>query len=653
MRMAVMSPDTLIAGKYRLVSRIGQGAMGEVWAAINVSTDRQVALKLISSSDPELSRRLLREARAMGRLDHPNIVQILDRGETSAGEPFLVMQLLQGETLGQRLRRERTLSQAIAAGIALDIALALRVAHGKQIIHRDLKPGNIFLHRELDTEDDIVKVVDFGVSKLTLDGDAGTMTQDIVGSPAYMSPEQIHSSGVDGRTDVWALGVMLFEMLAGRRPFPGTQTAVVIGQILTQPVPRVETAATNVSRAMGDVIAGCLERDLDRRIGGAAELIRALRPLAPRTRFAAAEDSDARGRFTSLPDAPTPPAAPDAEGPRESDPATAVFRPGMLPGAPPVQPQQHGAKGTVLMTPRPPEPPSTGRDSDIATGIFRPSMLQPGSHPKPPLAERDSQPTSLFQPAALQSTAESADDLESERPTAEIRPAPPPPPPRPLVTMGTDQRVSPPDAPEHKYDVTVPLHGAVPAPIVRAPRHGTVPLDPSVPPATPTARTRVPELSEVATELLPRPFVPVDALNDAVPRRAPRTNHRLTILLGIALGVFIVIVTLLVITLTEPDHPSPSPGGSASAVGSGSVATAAAPATASAAAAQDDPEVPMVPTPVPPPNTPTALQAPKVAPASRRPSGTIIRRDPWGSEPEPAPASAAPRPAPSFGPTRY
>jgi serine/threonine-protein kinase len=329
-----MTPGTLV-GKYRLTSLIGRGSMGEVWSAVNVDTDRKVALKFITTPDPEHIRRLQREAKAIGRLEHPNIVEILDKGETPHGEPFLVMPLLRGETLADRLKRERTLPQAVAAGIALDIARALRVAHDNEIVHRDLKPANIFLHREEDADDAVVKVVDFGVSKLTVENDGGaTLNGSMLGSPAYMSPDQVRCVGVDGRSDIWALGVILFEMLTGKRPFAGPGQPAVLTQILYQPVPRLETVAPHIKPGLAQVVAGCLERERDKGIANAAELGRLLRPFATHGRHATVEQAAARERYASIPEPPQPVAAPAEEKPpqRESDAATGLFRPSMILG---------------------------------------------------------------------------------------------------------------------------------------------------------------------------------------------------------------------------------------------------------------------------------------------------------------------------------
>ena len=301
-----MREGALIAGKYRLRRRIGEGAVGEVWAALNERTEREVALKVIAGADRELRERAVREARACGRVSHRNVVEILDAGETEQGDPFLAMQLLHGETLGERMRRGR-LFPSKAAAIALDVARGLTAAHAAGIVHRDLKPSNIFLHREPETGLDLVKVLDFGVSKMLKgDGPPTTRTGDIVGSPAYMSPEQARAEGtLDHRTDLWSLGVVLFEMITGERPFPSHNIAV-ISEIVSLPIPSVSSRVPDVDPRLSTAVARCLERDLGLRVQNAQELAALLRPLA------AAEDARGSSEGGRRPQAPS--SSPSAAG---------------------------------------------------------------------------------------------------------------------------------------------------------------------------------------------------------------------------------------------------------------------------------------------------------------------------------------------------
>jgi eukaryotic-like serine/threonine-protein kinase len=278
-----MKAGDLISGKYRLIQRLGVGAMGAVWEAINQRTGKRVALKLILHPTDDLRVRLLREARACGSLEHRNIIEIYDVGETESGDPFLVMQLLSGETLAGMLSRKRRIEPAFAARIGRDIASALAVAHEAKIIHRDLKPANIFLHREgnVGESEFVLKVLDFGVSKnlASADGPA-TVTGMVIGSPAYMSPEQIRMiKDVDCRSDLWSLGVILFELLTGVRLFRGTAQQMM-AQVAVAPIPPVSSRVRHVPPELDAIVARCLERDRGARFQDAKEIERLLSAYA-------------------------------------------------------------------------------------------------------------------------------------------------------------------------------------------------------------------------------------------------------------------------------------------------------------------------------------------------------------------------------------
>ncbi|XXX72968.1 protein kinase [Sorangium sp. So ce134] len=270
-----------IAGKYRLVEKIGEGAMGSVWSAINIATGREVALKRMIRPEPELRLRFEREARSCGALQHRNIVDVYDRIETAAGEPFLVMQLLSGETLAELLLRRRRVEPEIGAAIGRDVARGLAAAHERHIVHRDLKPSNIFLHREPDAQAWVVKVLDFGVAKnLSINDGLHTMPGGAVGSPLYMSPEQVRADrDVDHRTDLWSLGVVLFEMLTGERPFRG-DAAEVFTAILGGEIPTLARTLWRVDRRLVDIVARCMRRDREERFGTATEVAERLDEIA-------------------------------------------------------------------------------------------------------------------------------------------------------------------------------------------------------------------------------------------------------------------------------------------------------------------------------------------------------------------------------------
>lgn len=277
-----MKPGTKIGGKYRLVRPLGEGGMGVVWAAVNELTEREVALKLIRNVDAteESRARLLREARACGRIVHRNVVQIYDVGETDAGDPFLVMELLNGETVGDKLERELRIPADIALRIAADTARGLRAAHGARVMHRDLKPSNLFLHHEPDTDSVVLKIVDFGISKTLQTNSDFTATGRTMGSPAYMSPEQVKGlKTVDHRTDLWSLGAVLAEMISGRRVFQGLTPYGAAAEVLSGKIRTLNELAPGSDPRIGAIVDKCLQREVSKRYGSADELLEALAPL--------------------------------------------------------------------------------------------------------------------------------------------------------------------------------------------------------------------------------------------------------------------------------------------------------------------------------------------------------------------------------------
>ena len=247
---AVYIPGDVIDGKYRLTRIIGRGGMGAVWLAHNLPLDMDVAVKLIrrDRTAPEAPGRLLQEARAAARLKHPSIVRVFDFGESEQGDPFIVMELLNGESFAAILRRKKRLSPAIAVQTLLPVASALASAHAKGIVHRDLKPDNVLLITD-ESGALVPKVVDFGIAKL-LSNDPDrpfTLAGEVLGSPDYMSPEQARGAdNVGEATDIWAFSVVLYESVAGRRPFEGPNYNSLIAAILTNdppPIPKLSDPA--------------------------------------------------------------------------------------------------------------------------------------------------------------------------------------------------------------------------------------------------------------------------------------------------------------------------------------------------------------------------------------------------------------------------
>lgn len=284
-----MKPGDVIGGKYRLIQQIGEGEgnMGAVWSGTSTTLDKPVALKFVLHSTHDLRQRLLREATACASLSHPNIVKLYDVGETDDGDPFLVLELLTGQTLGRMIKSKRRIEPPIAARIARDIASALDAAHKAKFVHRDLKPANVFLHRASGMEDGefLVKVLDFGVSKhIGANDGLVTATGAAVGSPAYMSPEQVCvRKDVDHRTDIWSFGVVLYEMLTGVRPFDGAVDQVVRNILLAEIVPP-SNRVRSLPPEYDEIVNRCLERDRGKRISHAEDLVRMLAPLIETSR---------------------------------------------------------------------------------------------------------------------------------------------------------------------------------------------------------------------------------------------------------------------------------------------------------------------------------------------------------------------------------
>ncbi|HEY2406234.1 MAG TPA: serine/threonine-protein kinase [Polyangiaceae bacterium] len=273
-------PGALVAGKFQLIRLLGEGGMGSVWVAKNLALDTHVALKLIraelSRSIAGLGERLLQEARAAARIEHPAIIQVFDFGISEAGEPFIAMELLHGESLGGTLQRRAKVSPVRAVQTLLPIADALLAAHERGIVHRDLKPDNIFLAR---TQGNRLqpKVLDFGIAKFeqTLTPNL-TNAGTVLGSPAYMSPEQARGEAdVDGRSDVWALAVVLYEVVTGQLPFAGENYNALMMTILERQPRSFAELGLNEPLLWSIVLRG-LEKDRTRRYPDMLEFGRAL-----------------------------------------------------------------------------------------------------------------------------------------------------------------------------------------------------------------------------------------------------------------------------------------------------------------------------------------------------------------------------------------
>ena len=306
-------------GNYRIVTELGGGAMGEVYFAEHAVMGRRAAVKIIReelSTNSEMVQRFVNEARLVNRIGHPNIVQITDFGEVGS-RYYIMMEMLEGETLEERLERVGSLDEPTATHIAIQIADALRAAHELGVVHRDLKPENIYLVTRGDQRD-VVKVLDFGIAKLMQTAIhkavASTLPGAIMGTPDYMSPEQCQGDEqLDHRTDVYAMGVMLYRMLTGQLPFHGeTVMEILLAQINLTPRPPRELCP-ELSIAAEAIINKAMEKQPTQRFADMLELRRALQAKAAPAPAPAAEPAKPAAsvpvKAEQKEKAPEPPAA--------------------------------------------------------------------------------------------------------------------------------------------------------------------------------------------------------------------------------------------------------------------------------------------------------------------------------------------------------
>ncbi|MDF3071958.1 MAG: serine/threonine protein kinase, partial [Polyangiaceae bacterium] len=243
-----IAPGLVIAGKYRLEQEIGRGSMGTVYRAVHVSLGQRVAIKLISgehSQSSEARARFSVEAKAAAKLRSRHVVQVIDDGETPEGTPYIVLEYLDGETLEQRLEREHDVPLADAVRVVTHVGRALARAHAEGIVHRDLKPANIFLVRSDDDDAGwVAKVLDFGIAKLEQGEKGTTQAGTVLGTPLFMSPEQVRgASSVDHRADLYSLGMCLFHMLTGEFAYYSANHGDILVGICTLPLPKLREKA--------------------------------------------------------------------------------------------------------------------------------------------------------------------------------------------------------------------------------------------------------------------------------------------------------------------------------------------------------------------------------------------------------------------------
>jgi tRNA A-37 threonylcarbamoyl transferase component Bud32 len=272
-------------GAYRILQRIGAGGMGEVWLAEHAMLGRRAAVKVLLpefSMKQEIVTRFFNEARAATAIADPGIVQIFDFGHHVDGTAYIVMELLNGEPLDKRLARQGALPITDALRIMRMVASSLGAAHARGIVHRDLKPENIFLVRDPEVPGgERAKILDFGIAKLaSADGGSKTQTSAVMGTPTFMSPEQCRGAGhVDQRSDVYALGCMIFALIVGRPPFDAEGIGEIIAMHLREPPPTPSQLRPGVPPEIDQLVLKCLAKDPSQRFASAGDLAIALGAL--------------------------------------------------------------------------------------------------------------------------------------------------------------------------------------------------------------------------------------------------------------------------------------------------------------------------------------------------------------------------------------
>ncbi|MFO0617135.1 MAG: protein kinase [Polyangiaceae bacterium] len=428
-----LEPGAILRDKYRVERVIGRGGMGCVLSAWHVDLEKRVAIKVLLSElreHGELVERFLREARAASRLDGEHVARILDVDRLSDGTPFIVMEYLEGHDLSTIRRTKSPARIRDAVEYVIQACDAIGQAHARGIVHRDIKPANLFLAKTQEGKQKI-KVLDFGISKMStpLGGSDPNMTKTsvVMGSAEYMSPEQMLSArDVDGRTDIWALGVVLFEILTGTPPFVGETLPQVCALVLSKPPPRPRTLRPDLPEVLEQTILRCLEKDRENRFATAADLALALQGSLSSTNLGLGPASVV---------APTSPApmpmmvpVPNAQG-TVALPTPVPYDDGAFPSmasSPPPVPQ--GGLGPFSPPPFSPPPISPrGPVTSAGTSISSPPPAWPPQptpsrgigHSQPPLPGASSQPSagSLSQPGLSPSQASLSQPGVSGSPT--------------------------------------------------------------------------------------------------------------------------------------------------------------------------------------------------------------------------------------------
>jgi serine/threonine-protein kinase len=426
-----------IAGRYRMLAKLGEGGMGAVYRAEQISLKRKVAVKLLRpelSSQPGLVRRFNAEAELAAKLSHPNTVNIYDFGQDADGTLFIAMEYVEGKSLRQVLAAGGPMPPERALHIVAQIASSLADAHAHGIVHRDLKPDNVML-TERGKQKDVVRVLDFGIAKLRDDGkgveQAMTRAGDLVGTPQYMAPEQIRAEAVDGRTDVYAVGAMLFEMLTGRLPFEGPTLMAILSKHLVENLepPSRRRPELGIPPALDQLVLETMAKEpaartasmerLGERVSEVATALGARIAFGPVT-----GPSTAQVPVGGSPSAPA--FAPPPPPPPPSGPGVSAFPPPPTPGRPmrpPGVPHTYPPGVMVAppeLTPPPPSPSPTPAPPPQYASPYPAPPPSPYAPPgyAPPGAASPPLPSGTPPPPSYQPTPASAPVVQRPAPKA-------------------------------------------------------------------------------------------------------------------------------------------------------------------------------------------------------------------------------------------
>ena len=389
-------PQSIFASRYRILGTLGRGGMGAVYDAQHTGTGQRVAIKTLlldTAQEPQAVRRFFMEAKLTASLQHPNTIKVFDFGQSDDGVFFLAMERLQGETLGERLTRYQATGERMteqeAAHIAVAVLRSLAEAHRVGLVHRDLKPGNIFVH-DLGGGETMVKVLDFGIAK---NADTQlTATGTSLGTPAYMSPEQVMGGELDGRSDLYSLGVVLYQCVAGRVPFHGDSSYTVMIKQVHEPAPDLEQLAS-VTEGFSRVVAQALAKTPPERYADATAMREALEGhLQGRVQAPSAINNPGAARLTpaaanlSTGSAPAPADAGPSAAPHQTRQAKAPQQ-GQAPRPEPAPPRRSPPPAQAPAAGQSPPPPPPAVAAPVAPGRATRSSIDPpkGSTSRVPL----------------------------------------------------------------------------------------------------------------------------------------------------------------------------------------------------------------------------------------------------------------------------